>query len=115
MERVAVFVDAGYLSAAGTKELFGRQLKREDLSLNCVAIRDKLRKPAEEYSGLDLLQIYWCDGAPPRPAPQHAEIARLPNVKIHFGLISSQGEQKGMDSSIVTDMITLARKRAMAS
>lgn len=30
MGRVAVFVDAGYLFAVGTKELFGRQLKRED-------------------------------------------------------------------------------------
>lgn len=74
-----------------------------------------MRQAAEEYTGLDLLRIYWYDGAPPRPTPQHAELARLPNVKIRLGLINSQGEQKGVDSLIVTDMITLARNRAMAS
>ncbi len=34
MEGVAVFVDAGYLFAAETKELFGKQLKGEDVLLN---------------------------------------------------------------------------------
>ena len=39
----------------------------------------------------------------------------MPNVKIRLGLINGQAEQKGVDSLIVTDIITLARNRAMAS
>ena len=115
MERVAVFVDAGYLFAAGTKELFGEQLKREDVSLNYVAVEEKLRLAAEEHSKLDLLRIYWYDGAYLHPTTQHTELARLSNVKVRLGLINSRGEQKGVDSLIVTDMITLARNRAMDS
>ncbi len=58
MERFAVFVDAGYLFAAGTKELFGERLKREDVSLNYAAIEGRLRTVAEEHSKLELLRIY---------------------------------------------------------
>lgn len=110
-----MFVDAGYLFAAGTKELFGEQLKREDVSLNYVAVEEKLRLAAEEHSKLDLLRIYWYDGAYLHPTTQHTELARLSNVKVRLGLINSRGEQKGVDSLIVTDMITLARNRAMDS
>lgn len=41
MERVAVFADAGYLVAAGTDELLGRQLKREEVLLNYFAFTDR--------------------------------------------------------------------------
>ena len=41
-------------------------------------------------------------------------LARLTDVKVRLGLVNSYGQQKGVDSLIVTDMLTLARNRAMA-
>jgi hypothetical protein len=38
----------------------------------------------------------------------------LPNLKLRLGFVNSQGEQKGVDSLIITDMISLARNRAIA-
>ena len=40
-------------------------------------------------------------------------LAHLPRVKLRLGFVNTVGEQKGVDSLIVTDMITLARNRAM--
>jgi hypothetical protein len=37
----------------------------------------------------------------------------LQNVKVRLGFVNSVGEQKGVDSLIVTDMITLAPNRAI--
>jgi hypothetical protein len=38
----------------------------------------------------------------------------LQDVKVRLGFVNSVGEQKGVDSLIVTDMITLARNRAIS-
>jgi hypothetical protein len=40
-------------------------------------------------------------------------IAFTAGVKLRLGFVNSQGEQKGVDSLMVTDMIELARNRAM--
>jgi uncharacterized LabA/DUF88 family protein len=41
-------------------------------------------------------------------------LAHLDNVKVRLGFVNSVGEQKGVDSLIVTDMIALARNRAVS-
>jgi hypothetical protein len=41
-------------------------------------------------------------------------LAHLHGVKVRLGFVNSVGEQKGVDSLIVTDMINLARNRAMS-
>lgn len=41
-------------------------------------------------------------------------IAKTEGVKCRFGTINSQGQQKGVDSLIVTDMIELARIQAIS-
>lgn len=38
----------------------------------------------------------------------------MADIKVRLGFVDTQGQQKGVDSLIVTDMITLARNRAMA-
>ena len=43
-----------------------------------------------------------------------ASLAHLSNVKMSLGFVNSVGEQKGVDSLIVTDMIALARNRAIS-
>lgn len=115
MDRVAVFVDAGYLFAQGAKALCGRKLERRFVSIDHQAAIESLTKLAVRKTGLPLLRIYWYDGTSIGPTPQHNTIAHLSSTKVRLGFVNSVGEQKGVDSLIVTDMITLARNRAMAS
>lgn len=114
MERVAVFVDAGYLFAQGSIELCGTKLRRGEISLDHEAVTAKLKTFAEAALELPLLRIYWYDGTSQGPTSQHLTLAGQANVKVRLGFVNSQGQQKGVDSLIVTDMITLARNRAMA-
>ena len=114
MNRVAVFVDAGYLFAQGSIELCGAKLTRGEFVLDHNAVVAKLQAFAEATSELPLLRIYWYDGTSQGPTPQHITLAGQANVKVRLGFVNSQGQQKGVDSLIVTDMITLARNQAMA-
>ncbi len=114
MDRVAVFVDAGYLFAQGSVVLGGEKLARGGIDLDHGAVIAKLKAFAEGCSNLDLLRIYWYDGTGQGPTPQHITLAEQAGVKVRLGFVNSVGQQKGVDSLIVTDMITLARNRAVA-
>ena len=114
MDRVAVFVDAGYLFAQGSIELCGVKLTRGEIDLDHNAVTAKLKTFAETVSKLPLLRIYWYDGTSQGPTPQHITLAGQIGIKVRLGFVNSQGQQKGVDSLVVTDMITLARNRAMA-
>jgi hypothetical protein len=115
MDRPAVFVDAGYLFAAGSKVLTNEKLPRGDLDLAYDSAVSFLTNIAQDLTGLPLLRIYWYDGTATGPTPQQLALAYLPNVKFRLGFVNRQGQQKGVDSLIVTDMISLARNRAMAA
>ena len=114
MDRVAVFVDAGYLFAQGSLELCGQKLRRGELSLDHGAAIAALKNFAEAKSGLPLLRVYWYDGTSQGPSAQHIALAYLADVKIRLGFVNPYGQQKGVDSLIVTDMLTLARNQGMA-
>ena len=114
MDRVAVFVDAGYLFAQGSKEITGKRLRRGKISLDHQALIRALKEFAEGISGLPLLRIYWYDGTSQGPTSQHNTLADQANTKVRLGFVNSSGQQKGVDSLIVTDMISLARNHAMA-
>jgi uncharacterized LabA/DUF88 family protein len=114
MDRVAVFVDAGYLFAAGSQLLFGETLSRTELQLDHPAVLELLADVARQLTGLPLLRVYWYDGAASGPTLQQLALAYQPNVKLRLGSISQHGHQKGVDALLVTDLITLARHRAMA-
>jgi uncharacterized LabA/DUF88 family protein len=114
MDRVAVLVDAGYLFAQGSMLRFGEKLPRGEIDLNYTAVASALRTVAETVSGVGLLRIYWYDGTSTGPTPQHSSLAYLDSVKVRLGFVNSSGEQKGVDSLIVTDMIALARNRAVS-
>jgi DNA-binding MarR family transcriptional regulator len=49
-----------------------------------------------------------------RLSQDQSSLAMLPGVKLRLGALNSAGEQKGVDSLIVTDLIDLARNRAIA-
>ena len=114
MDRVAVFVDAGYLFAQGSVALIGRKLKRGEVILDHEACVRTFIDFACKISGLSLLRLYWYDGSSTGPTATHLTLAHLSNVKMRLGYVNSVGEQKGVDSLIVTDMITLARNRSIS-
>lgn len=115
MARVAVLVDAGYLFAQGSVALVGSSQQRRLLRLNEAAIVEELRDFAtKRAASCSLLRVYWYDGVTPKgPTSEHDRISGCDDVKLRLGFINSSGQQKGVDSLIVTDMIELARNRAM--
>lgn len=114
MKRHAVFVDAGYVFAQGSVSLLGSKIPRTQLKLDAVEIVKQLKSLAVGQSpNVELLRIYWYDGAWSGPTVDHLAIARMDNVKLRLGSINSAGEQKEVDSLLVTDLIDLARNQSI--
>lgn len=116
VDRVAIFVDAGYLFAQGSAAISGSKKPRVDISLNAPAAINELKLAAQKSAaGCSLLRIYWYDGAigGSRPTTEQALLAHLDDVKIRLGFVNSYGQQKGVDSLIVTDLIELARQKSI--
>jgi len=122
MRRYAVCVDAGYLFAQGSVALTGIKQRREILVIDPAKAIEELRAVASRRVGpqssfgqsADFLRIYWYDGALGfRPTFEQEQLAHLDNVKLRLGFINSAGQQKGVDSLIVTDLIELARLGAI--
>lgn len=114
MERVAVFVDAGYLFTQGAETALGKKLGRGQIALDRGVVLKLLTDLAESVSGVRLLRIYWYDGTDRGPTAAQVAIAEEPNVKLRLGVVNSYGQQKGVDSLIVTDMINLSRNKAIS-
>ena len=114
MDRTAVFVDAGYLFAQGSKLITGEKLPRGEFILDIKKVVACLEKLASKETKAPLLRIYWYDGTSTGPNQQHVALALYHNVKVRLGFVNAVGEQKGVDSLIVTDMINLARNRAIS-
>ena len=114
--RVAIFVDAGYLYAAGSVALAGSKQPRNTLDLDQDATLDTLRATAAtKTADADLLRIYWYDGEPHRGATsEQQKLADADDVKLRLGAINLAGQQKGVDSLVVTDLIELARNQAIS-
>jgi uncharacterized LabA/DUF88 family protein len=116
VDRAAVFVDAGYLFAQGSAALTGSKKTRVDLTLDAAAvIRELTTFALSKAVESRLLRIYWYDGAigGARPTADQALLANLDDVKLRLGFVNSSGQQKGVDSLIVTDLIELARQKAI--
>ncbi|TAH69215.1 MAG: NYN domain-containing protein [Rhodopseudomonas palustris] len=116
VKRVAVCVDAGYLFAQGSVLLAGTKQRRELLVLEPETIFAELRQfAALKAHGTPLLRIYWYDGAIGlQPTLEQEQLAHCDDVKVRLGFINSHGQQKGVDSLIVTDLIELARLGAIS-
>jgi len=114
MNRIAVFVDAGYLFASASELLFGERLRRGELRLANAEFTTHLTTLAESIGGCPLLRIYWYDGTNSGPSPAHLAIAYLDNVKLRLGFVNQSGEQKGVDALIFSDLINLARNNAIS-
>ena len=117
MDRHAIFVDAGYFYAAGAQAAFGVATSRKRVSVKSPAtlLNDLAAAAAVPVDAKPLLRVYWYDAMPgPRLSLEQSAIALLPAVKLRLGALNSAGEQKGVDSLIVTDLIELARNGAIS-
>jgi uncharacterized LabA/DUF88 family protein len=114
MDRCAVFIDAGYLYAAGGVISVGEK-SRARLRLDIASVVGFLSGQATGACGQDLLRTYWYDGAARGvPTEEHNRAGLVPDVKVRLGRMNSAGQQKGVDALIYRDLMTLARERAMS-
>jgi hypothetical protein len=114
MARCAVFVDVGYLLGAAGATLLDTSY-RGYIRCDFPALVGSLIERAGEHSGLPVLRVYWYDAAYNAvPTPEQRGVATIPGVKLRLGRMVG-GRQKGVDSLIVRDLMTLARERAMAT
>ncbi len=117
MDRFALLVDAGYFFAAGGEAAFGHQVVRQNLRFSepTSALNDLVEEAAALCNDLPILRTYWYDAVPgvKHVTSAQAELARLASLKLRLGVLNSHGKQKGVDALIVTDLLELARKRAI--
>jgi hypothetical protein len=117
LARVAVFVDAGYLIARAAEALTGAAVGRRGVILDETRVISDLIAFAEAKAHCpgELLRVYWYDAAGALPTAEHIRLAELDDVKLRLGTLNSVGQQKGVDSLIIADMIELSRNHASDS
>jgi hypothetical protein len=116
MERFALLVDAGYFFAAGAEAAFGSGVPRREIRLVDPerAVKELHEQAADLCGGLPMLRIYWYDAMPgPSLSLEQSELALQSGLKMRLGVLNNFGQQKGVDSLVVTDLIDLARNKAV--
>lgn len=116
MVRFAMFVDAGYLFAAGAQAVHGTHVARRNISVqSCPKLVTALTERAATITQIpSALRIYWYDALQgPRMSLEQTALANESGIKLRLGTLNNAGEQKGVDSLIVTDIIDLSRNRAI--
>lgn len=84
LDRWAVFVDAGYLLAAGGSLCCGA-INRSEMSCHYKDLVSSLASFVTSHSGNPVLRVYWYDGAQHAvPTNDHLQIAELPHVKLRL-------------------------------
>lgn len=113
----AVFLDAGYLYKMGASLAFsGHDVNRSEISMDVGMFSEHLADLlADAYPDDDHLRTYWYDGAPPATelSTEHRKVAFQPSVKLRLGTINKAGIQKGVDSLIIRDLMTLSQERSI--
>jgi hypothetical protein len=89
-DRSAIFIDAGYLLAAGGLICCGVK-DRTRFTCNHQQLTEDLAAWASTHSGgMASLRTYWYDGAKNAvPTAEHERIGGLPYVKVRLGRIHS--------------------------
>jgi len=117
MDRLVVLVDAGYLLSQAVKVLSAKKSRsRADLHLNDAAglVNMLISKARTELNNNELLRVYWYDGLKGGLSAEHKAIIDVDDVQLRTGTINGQGQQKGVDSKIVIDLIELASNHAIS-
>lgn len=111
----SVFVDAGYLFKQGARAVLNARLGRHQVSLDGQRFNEELSAwICRLYPKDELLRTYWYDGARQGIATSdQIDVARLSFVKLRLGRINSLGQQKGVDTLIVRDLMILSQERSI--
>jgi len=110
MNRFVVMVDAGYLLRQAIEIVSNKaSTLRADLDITDPAglIKALLAKSNAtlNLSGKELLRVYWYDGVMANGfTPQQRALVNVDDVQFRAGTINGRGQQKGVDSLIVTDL-----------
>jgi NYN domain len=114
VDRCAIFVDLGYVLAAAGELCLGTSL-RPQMECDYPGLAGAVRDHLTAHCQLPLLRSYWYDAASGGiPTEHHRQLAALSSVKVRLGRMV-QGRQKGVDSLMVRDLMTLAQARALAT
>ena len=103
------------LYAQGSAVLAGTKLRRTDVELNLSATTAKLMETSNAKTDCaPLLRIYCYDGMlRGELSTEQKRLAGMDNIKLRLGVVNWAGQQKGVDSLIVTDLVELARNQAI--
>lgn len=113
MDRHAIFVDVGYLLGSGAELLTGDRSRHRVRCDYRGFVADLIAGEASRTS-LPLLRVYWYDASiTGQPEYDQEAIAECEGVRLRLGRVV-HGQQKGVDSRIVRDLIVLSRDRAIA-
>lgn len=115
MGNVCIFVDAGYLFKQGAGAVLNAKLGRHDVMLDARRFVEELAAwVRQRYPADELLRTYWYDGARRGiRTPEQLDVAALPFVKLRLGRINASGQQKGVDTLIVRDLMVLSQERSI--
>ena len=113
--RLSIFIDAGYLFKQGAGATLGMKLPRKDVHLDARRfVADLATWLCTDRPDEELLRTYWYDGAARGvPSTEQLDVAALPFVKMRLGRINSAGQQKGVDTLIVRDLMVLSQERSI--
>jgi uncharacterized LabA/DUF88 family protein len=117
MDRLVVLVDAGYLFSQAIQLLSNKKSRsRSELRLKDAPglIAMLVNKAKNELQNQNLLRVYWYDGVKGALSDDHRAIVGVDDVQLRAGTINGSGQQKGVDSRIVIDLIELATNQAIS-
>lgn len=113
MDRFALLIDAGYVFAS-VAELLAGSPDRRNVRCDFAKFVAEITADLAKRCGLPLLRTYWYDASlSGQPEFDQEAIADIDGVRLRLGRLV-RGEQKGVDSRIVRDLIVLARDKAIA-
>lgn len=114
MDRVAIFVDAGYFWVQLANILYGEKKPRQFVQVDYMKMRNSLMDIAvTTFPKNEILRVYWYDGAKTKTQDQ-MNIESLDDFKLRLGHINTAGHQKAVDGLIITDLIGLAQNKAIS-
>lgn len=118
MNRIGVFVDAGYFWVQVAQVVHGSKQARDSVAIDYPLLREKLlAEVAAQFAEGELLRVYWYDGPGTygHKAHSHVAIDDLDDFKLRLGTRNTYGDQKAVDGLIIADLVSLAQSRAIAS
>ncbi len=115
--QIAIFVDAGYLCALGSKALKGEALPRSRVGINVDVLARELKQIARDSVGAKpVLRIYWYEtGSQNRTmSGEHLRICETDDFKLRLVSLHPQNVRTGTAKAISADLVDLSSKGSIS-